>query len=69
MVKGSLHLLVLIEDVKSSKQIKEKYNPIWEGCLVIDDRFINVKGNKMNSRQQWRYSSRRTFTKSGTVKL
>ncbi|MCS7052147.1 MAG: hypothetical protein NZM09_00285 [Ignavibacterium sp.] len=59
----------MIEDVKSSKQIKEDYNPRWEECLVIDDRFINVKGNEMISRQQWRYSSRRTFNKSGTAKL
>lgn len=35
--------------VKSSKQIKEEFNPHWSGYLVIDDKYINVKGKKQVS--------------------
>lgn len=35
--------------VKSSKQIKEEFNPHWSGYLVVDDKYINVKGKKQVS--------------------
>lgn len=32
--------------VKGSRQIKEEFQPKWEGYLIVDDKFVNVKGNK-----------------------
>lgn len=38
-----------IKNVKASKQMKEEYNPQWDGYLIIDDKIINVKGEKQVS--------------------
>jgi hypothetical protein len=31
---------------KGSLEIKNEYSPVWEGHLVVDDKYINIKGNK-----------------------
>lgn len=35
-----------ISKVKSSIQIKEQCQPQWEGYLIVDDKMINIKGEK-----------------------
>lgn len=35
-----------IKNVKSSKQIQVECQPEWEGYLIVDDKRINVKGEK-----------------------
>lgn len=35
-----------ISKVKSSKQIKEECQPQWEGYITVDDKMINIKGEK-----------------------
>ncbi|MBU2584800.1 MAG: hypothetical protein KKH32_05665 [Bacteroidetes bacterium] len=34
---------------KGSKQIKEEHHPNWEGYLIVDEKYINVKGKKQVS--------------------
>jgi len=36
----------IASNVKGSRQIKEELQPKWEGYLIVDDKYINVKGNK-----------------------
>jgi transposase-like protein len=37
------------ERTKGSVAIKEEYRPKWEGYLTVDDKYINVKGEKFLS--------------------
>lgn len=39
----------VVRESKSSFEVKREYDPLWEGYLTVDDKYIRVKGKKYPS--------------------